>query len=546
LFSFTRSLLSPLSHRRPISWSIVESIGTLLQQTAGAKAFVWQRADADRAVTGVISPEFSGLLQAEARSDGRWDWQLSFAPEAIRVWQESLPDHPVAASQPESPLELASHREITSNQASRQTEFTLQLIELLQDQTDQLEAQLIEQSQALGDTLANAQTAHRVKAEFLATMSHELRTPLTCIIGMASTLLRPSAKQLPATKLTSYLSIIHDRGEALLTLINDILDLSKVEASSALERREFSLSQLANQVLKDFQAKADHKQIELKLDLQAVTAEYAHYRFQADPQRVRQILRNLLSNAIKFTQANGTVTLQVWVGNTGAILQVKDTGIGIAQHQQHLLFQKFQQLDSSYHRRYEGTGLGLALTKQLVELHGGTITMASTLQVGSVFTVKFPPLPVRPVASGPARQAPPMVASSPFHSRILLFEPHEETANLVCDLLTAADYQVIWVTDAETGLKQFTMQQAKLAIVNFSLPDMTCDSLVQRLHQQSEGPGFKVLALLPEADQAPQAMAAGVDDYLAQPLNDPERLIDKVMVLIAQAESAARTPSAML
>jgi hypothetical protein len=122
----------------------VESIGTLLQQTAGAKAFVWQRADADRAVTGVISPEFSGLLQAEARSDGRWDWQLSFAPEAIRVWQESLPDHPVAASQPESPLELASHREITSNQASRQTEFTLQLIELLQDQTDQLEAQLIE------------------------------------------------------------------------------------------------------------------------------------------------------------------------------------------------------------------------------------------------------------------------------------------------------------------------------------------------------------------------------------------------------------------
>jgi two-component system, sensor histidine kinase and response regulator len=532
-----------LSHRRPISWSIVESIATLLQQTAGPKAFVRQQADADRAITGVVSPEFSGLLQAEARSDGRWDWQLSFAPETIRAWQESLPDHRGVDPQPESPLELASHLDLASRQASRQTEFTLQLIELLQDQTEHLEAQLIDQTQALSDTLASAQTAHRVKAEFLATMSHELRTPLTCIIGMASTLLRPSAQQLPATKLSSYLSIIHDRGEALLTLINDILDLSKVEVGS-LERREFSLSQLANQVLKDFQAKADHKQIELKLDLQTVTAEYAHYRFQADPQRVRQILRNLLSNAIKFTPASGTVTLQVWVGPTGAILQVKDTGIGIADHQQHLLFQKFQQLDSSYQRRYEGTGLGLALTKQLVELHGGTITMASTLQVGSVFTVKLPPSPERPIAIGPA-DPPPVVASSPFHSRILLFEPHEETANLVCDLLTAADYQVIWVTDAETGLKQFTMQQAKLAIVNFSLPDMTCDSLVQRLHQQSEGPGFRVLALLPEADQAPQALAAGVDDYLAQPLNYPERLIDKVMVLIAQAESAARTPLAM-
>jgi two-component system, sensor histidine kinase and response regulator len=521
-------MLSRLSHRRPISGQLVQSVGALLQQTAGAEAFVWHQVDADRAVTGVVSPDFSGLLMANRRSDERWDWTLSFEPDAINAWLESWAAPPV-------------QRQTGPNQPQLQTEFTLQLIERVQGQTEQLEQQLIERTQALGDTLAHAQTAHQVKAEFLATMSHELRTPLTCIIGMSSTLLRPHAlRQLPAAKLSSYLGIIHDRGEALLTLINDILDLSKVETgSSAIDRREFSLSQLASQVLKDFQARAQQRQIELKLDLQPVAAEYANYRFAADPQRVRQILRNLLSNAIKFTPANGTVTLQVWVGHTGAILQVKDTGIGIADHQQHLLFQKFQQLDSSYHRRYEGTGLGLALTKQLVELHGGTISMTSTLQVGSVFTVKLPPPPdaqrpsVLPIRALPA-------ASSAFHCRILLFEPHEETANLVCDLLTAADYQVVWVTDAETGLKQFKLQETSLAIVNFSLPDMAGGPLVQRLHQ-SAGPGFKVLALLPEADQTANAQAAGVDDYLAQPLTYPEQLIDKVMALTAKAAEADQT-----
>jgi two-component system, sensor histidine kinase and response regulator len=525
-------MLSPLSHRRPISGQILQSVGALLQQTAGAAAFVWCQHDADRAVTGVIAPEFSGLLAAHKRSDERWDWTLSFEPDVINAWREGL------AKPPLQPL-------AAPNQASLQTEFTLQLIELVQEQTEHLEQQLIEQTQALSNTLAQAQTAHQVKAEFLATMSHELRTPLTCIIGMSSTLLRPHAlQQLPAAKLSSYLGIIHDRGEALLTLINDILDLSKVETgSSAIERREFSLSQLANQVLKDFQAKAQQKHIELKLDLQTVAAEYAHYRFQADPQRVRQILRNLLSNAIKFTQAHGTVILQVWVGHTGAILQVKDTGIGIADHQQHLLFQTFQQLDSSYHRRYEGTGLGLALTKHLVELHGGTISLTSTLQVGSVFTVKLPPSADHSVRA--VRPAALPAASSAFHSRILLFEPHEETANLVCDLLTAADYQVIWVTDAETGLKQFQLQEASLAIVNFSLPDMTGGTLVQRLHQ-SAGPGFKVLALLSEADQARAAQAAGVDDYLAQPLAYPEQLLDKVMALVAGTAEAAEAAATVL
>ncbi|MER3477085.1 MAG: hypothetical protein C4287_11860, partial [Leptolyngbya sp. ERB_1_2] len=183
--------------------------------------------------------------------------------------------------------------------------------------------------------------------------------------------------------------IIQDRGEHLLTLINDILDLTDVEAGRMfLQIQKFSLAQLAQQTIDLLQEKADAKQV--KLDLELLPQRSQDFLFQADPHRVQQICLNLLSNAIKFTPAQGHVTMRVRVSGDTAILQIEDTGIGIPSHQRSFLFQKFQQLDASYHRKYEGTGLGLALTKQLVELHGGTIEVESTVGVGSTFTVFLP------------------------------------------------------------------------------------------------------------------------------------------------------------
>lgn len=282
---------------------------------------------------------------------------------------------------------IAEHLAIAIYQAKLYSE--------LQQQKSTLEQQIIDRTQALRDTLIAAQSANRTKSEFLATMSHELRSPLTTIIGMASTLLRSQDTHYKLTpqKQQDYLQTIQERGEHLLALINDILDLSEVESGRMfLQIQRFSLAELAEQTIQLLQEKADSKQVALILELLPDRAQ--NFAFQADPQRVQQICLNLLSNAIKFTPAQGRVIMRVRVSGDTAILQVEDTGIGIPNHQRSFLFQKFQQLDASYHRKYEGTGLGLALTKQLVDLHGGSIEVDSTVGVGSKFTVFLPMQPI--------------------------------------------------------------------------------------------------------------------------------------------------------
>ncbi len=261
-----------------------------------------------------------------------------------------------------------------------------ELMRSLQQEKQTLEQRVIERTQALCDALIAAQAASRAKSEFLATISHELRTPLTSVIGMSATLLRWPLGEL-SQRQRQYLQIIHASGEHLLALINDILELSQLEAGKAvLNISEFSLAALAEASLRSLFEEARHQAVNLTLDLKLEPA----FCLSADPQRVGQILCNLLSNGIKFTPAGGEVILRIWSENDNAVLQVEDTGIGISEEQLPLLFEKFQQLDTHYRRRYNGTGLGLALTKQLVELHRGRIEVESTVGVGSIFTVWLP------------------------------------------------------------------------------------------------------------------------------------------------------------
>lgn len=250
-----------------------------------------------------------------------------------------------------------------------------------------LEQRVIERTMALRDALLAAEAASRLKSEFLATISHELLTPLTYVIGMSSTLLRWPLGEL-SQRQRGYLQTIHDSGEHLLEMINDILDLSQIEAGKAvLNISEFSLTKIAENTVESLLEKATSEQVSLKLDLQI---DPRRDRFIADAGRVEQVLWNLLTNAIKFTPEGGSVTLRLWVEDNTAIFQVEDTGIGIPEEQLPLMFEKFQQLDTPYRRRYEGTGLGLALTKQLVELHRGRIEVESTVGIGSIFTIWIP------------------------------------------------------------------------------------------------------------------------------------------------------------
>ncbi|WP_118166430.1 GAF domain-containing sensor histidine kinase [Nostoc sphaeroides] len=270
-----------------------------------------------------------------------------------------------------------------------------ELMQTLTQEKQTLEQRVIERTIGLRDALLAAEAANRLRSEFLATISHELLTPLTYVIGMSSTLLRWPLGEL-SQRQRGYLQTIHDSGEHLLEMINDILDLSQIEAGkTALNISEFSLVNVAQNAVESLRKKAISEQINLILDLQI---DPRRDRFTADRERVEQILWNLLTNAIKFTPENGSVTLRLWVEDDNAIFQVEDTGIGIPDEQLPLLFEKFQQLDTPYRRRYEGTGLGLALTKQLVELHRGRIEVESTVSIGSVFTVWIPTQAMRIVS----------------------------------------------------------------------------------------------------------------------------------------------------
>ncbi|MBD2018922.1 GAF domain-containing protein, partial [Leptolyngbya sp. FACHB-36] len=249
---------------------------------------------------------------------------------------------------------------------------------------EQLERLVQERTQELEDERLVSESANRAKTEFLANMSHELRTPLTSILGFSSVLLQQVFGPLNQRQ-QEYLTTVHSSGEHLLELINDVLDLARIEAGKEeLTIELVSVEDLCRACMSLIDAQSRHQGLDLNLDI-APDATICH----ADLRRLRQILVNLLSNAVKFTEA-GSVTLRVSRTGDGLDFDVIDTGIGIAATDQTRLFQPFQQLDSGLNRRYQGSGLGLALAQRLARLHEGEITLQSELGRGSCFTLHLP------------------------------------------------------------------------------------------------------------------------------------------------------------
>jgi protein-histidine pros-kinase len=230
------------------------------------------------------------------------------------------------------------------------------------------------------------QETNRLKSEFLANMSHELRTPLNGILGFSELLVDQRLGTLNP-KQTEYLHHIHECGEHLLHLINDVLDLSKVGAGKmALYPERFAPASAIASVLGMFMPQARKKQIRLIPPERPGPTEVT-----LDQQKFKQVLYNLVSNAVKFTHAGGDVRIDLDPdGEQHLRLAVHDNGIGIAEQDLARLFEAFSQLDSGVSRRHEGSGLGLALTRKLVELQGGRIDVQSTLGSGSTFTVRLP------------------------------------------------------------------------------------------------------------------------------------------------------------
>ncbi|MEM6252247.1 MAG: ATP-binding protein [Cyanobacteria bacterium P01_D01_bin.156] len=404
--------------------------------------------------------------------------------------------------------QVATHVEIALHQAHLEHQ--------LQNQKLMLNNQVDERTQNLRDALMAAEAANKTKSEFLATMSHELRTPLTYIIGMSATLLRWSFGEL-SSRQRDYLNTIHSSGEQLLDIINDILDVAKIEAGrTVLEINDFSLSNLARSSLESFREEAQAKGVDLRINLRLSEGEDS---FRADPRRIRQILANLLSNAVKFTDKDGRISLRVWRDPHNVMFQVEDTGIGIPEAQQAVLFEKFKQLETTRQRQYPGTGLGLALTKQLVELHNGSIQVVSTPGKGSMFTVRIP------------IQHPDGVINS-FHSvepttgRIILLEDDESSASLICDLLTAANYQVIWVIEGSRIVHQVEILQPVAIILNQHLVSGNSQYIVDDLKRYVATSGIKVISLVDadDIDNTHSIPMQGFDAHLVKPIAPPKLL----------------------
>ncbi|USR92292.1 PAS domain S-box protein [Phormidium yuhuli AB48] len=370
----------------------------------------------------------------------------------------------------------------------------------------------------LAATNLELERASRLKSVFLANMSHELRTPLTSILGFSNLLLQKMFGSLNSKQIL-YLERIHDSGEHLLKLISDVLDLSKVEAGKIeLTLHSLVATQICREAIALMSEQARLKQISLTLEV-----KNPEIRVMADELRLRQMLLNLLSNAIKFSEAGTQVQLNVEQDKTYVYLRVRDHGLGIPESQQALLFQPFQQLDSSLARHHEGTGLGLALTRKLAELHGGTVTCRSTLGEGSQFTIILPrqvQIPSLPMETHPGRDG---RTESPEgeSGSLLLVEDHQANALLLTDILEFWGYCVTHVKDAYEALAWLQDHHPDAMLVDIHLPEFDGLQLTQEVRQSFAEPRIPIIAItaLAMAGDRQRCLDAGCDDYLTKPVS---------------------------
>ena len=371
--------------------------------------------------------------------------------------------------------------------------------------------------------------ANRLKSEFLANMSHELRTPMTSILGF-SALLSQSVYGELNDRQQLYVTQIHQSGEHLLSLINEVLDLSKVEAGQMdLNVTSISISTLCDDVLKMVETQADMKQLTVHREV----AENLP-TLLADEMRVRQMLLNLLSNAIKFTPKQGAIGLRVEQQQEYLNITVWDEGIGISQEDLSSLFQPFQQLDSSLSKHYEGTGLGLVLTQKLTRLHGGDVTVESEKGKGSQFILHLP-LNCRVKTQHDAHYAllenptddpteMPTLPDTATAGPVLVVEDNPINALLLEHMLTHWGYQVFHCTDAPTALDWLATNRPVLILMDIQLSGMDGLQLTQQIRQNPDWQDIPVVAAtaLARPQDRDRCLEAGMQDYISKPINPAE------------------------
>jgi signal transduction histidine kinase/DNA-binding response OmpR family regulator len=408
----------------------------------------------------------------------------------------------------------------------------LELIQLLLERAvraAEREAFVVERERLIADL----QAASAAKSDFLAAMSHELRTPLNAIIGFSELLTEGGDEAADAATVQTYSEHIHGSGLHLLELVNDVLDLARVEAGRLdLKPVRFDLDDLVRQTVATLQPLADQKRLE-------VVPTLAPSAIDADPGRVRQIALNLLSNAIKFTDPGGEIRISLATdGPDHFRLTVADNGIGIGSQDIDRIFEAFHQGDRNGRTHHEGTGLGLALTRQLVEAHGGTISVQSEVGKGSEFAVV---LPVSRPSETDTALVPDVVEGRPT---VLVIEDDPAAQELLRVHLESAGYGVLVTANGRQGLEWLSQLRPDAVILDILLPEMDGWEILQRLKGDPATRSIPVM-VVSVVDDRQLGLALGAVDYLVKPVSR-ELLLESIGRLTFTTKVRTRTVTALV
>ena len=465
--------------------------------------------------------KITGFSSAELQNQPIWDWLIP-AEELDAVTQvfNNMAEKGLASQHENHIMKrdggqvLVAWNNSTISDEDGKIQYVISIgIDITERQADQ---------QALENAKVAAENANIAKSEFLSRMSHELRTPMNAIIGF-SQLLDVDNENLSQTQ-KSYITEILQGGNILLALINDVLELSKIEKGSLdIEIKETDAVKIIEETISLLQAQAKHNNITI-IDNTDKSAEFI---IKADPFRLKQVCINLLSNAIKYNSENGKVYIEIHTEGDELRISFRDTGQGIPLDKLDRLFKPFERLDNSYSNTIEGTGIGLALSKRLITLMKGTIGVDSQPSQGSTFYINLPfvkKIPHQPIANENTSVFNNMDNTSPQVQRycVLYIEDNPANARLISSALKLRpDIELLIAETGSLGLEVAMARTPDLILLDINLPDMSGTKVLHELKQNESSRHIPVIAV--SANAMPydieSGLKSGFDNYLVKPVN---------------------------
>lgn len=493
------------------------------------------------------SARYRAELQDTLEETQRQSEELQVQSEELRVSNEELEEQGRALKESQTRLE---QQQAELEQTNSQLEEQAQLLETQRDELERTSAAVALKAREL-------EQASQYKSDFLANMSHELRTPLNSLL-ILSKLLSDNPNGNLSAEQVKFAQTIESSGNDLLNLINDILDLSKIEAGHVEVRPEsVSLQRLTTDLRQLFGPVADSRGLDFAIEV----AEGAPKVIETDRQRLEQVLKNLLSNAFKFTEKGGVRLKIVPAGDKSIAFSVVDTGIGVSREQQEAIFEAFRQADGTISRKYGGTGLGLSISRQLTRLLGGTIGLESRPGEGSTFTITIPQAydPSRIAPREPPRLVEAPAAPVPAHPKriarattveddreqvqgarrvLLVVEDDDRFAAIVRDLSRELGFQCLVASTAEEALKLAREFKPSAVVLDVGLPDESGLLVLDRLKRDDATRHIPIHVISAE-DHSQTALSLGAIGYMLKPVKRDD-LAEVLKTLEAKLASTVR------